>query len=41
MLLSIALTILRVRGDFDDKLSMPRRAKRCEANPRFAVSLVA
>lgn len=41
MLLSMALTILRVRGDFDDKLSMPRRAKRCEANPRFAVSLVA
>jgi predicted transposase YbfD/YdcC len=41
MLLSMALTILRLRGDFNAKLSMPRRAKRCEANPRFAVSLVA
>jgi len=41
MLLSMALTILRMRGNFDEKLSMPRRAKRCEANPYFAVSLLA
>jgi hypothetical protein len=40
LLLSIALTILRVSDVFDEKLSMPRRAKRCEANPLLALSLV-
>lgn len=40
MLLSIALTVLRVSDLFDKKLSMPRRAKRCEANPLLALNLV-
>jgi predicted transposase YbfD/YdcC len=40
MLLAMALTILRLSDEFEAKLSMPRRAKRCEANPRLALSLV-
>lgn len=40
MLLSTALTILQLSSVFDTKLSMPRRAKRCEANPRLALNLV-
>jgi predicted transposase YbfD/YdcC len=40
MLLAMALTILRLSDQFDPKLSMPRRAKQCEANPRLALALV-
>ena len=40
MLLAMALTILRLSDQFDPKLSMPRRAKQCEANPRLALTLV-
>lgn len=40
MLLAMALTVLRLAGEFDDKLSMPRRAKQCEARPSLALSLV-
>jgi len=40
MLLSMALTVLRVSDVFDKNLSMPRRAKQCEAKPLFALSLV-
>lgn len=39
-LLNIALTVLRTPGAFDPELSMPRRAKRCEANPAFALALI-
>jgi hypothetical protein len=40
MLLAMALTVLRLSDAFEAKLSMPRRAKRCEANPRLALGLV-
>lgn len=40
MLLSMALTILQISDAFDPKLSMPRRAKRCESNPSFAIRLI-
>lgn len=40
MLLAMALTILRLSNQFAPKLSMPRRAKRCEANPRLALALI-
>ncbi|GAB4497580.1 MAG: hypothetical protein OHK0052_09430 [Anaerolineales bacterium] len=40
MLLGMALTGLQLASIFDTKLSMPRSAKRCEANPRLALSLV-
>jgi predicted transposase YbfD/YdcC len=40
MLLAMALTILRLSDQFEPKLSMPRRAKQCEANPHLALALV-
>lgn len=40
MLLNVALSVLRRPGQFDSQLSMPRRAKRCEANPQLALSLL-
>lgn len=40
MLLTMALTILRLSDEFDPSLSMPRRAKRCEASPRLVLSLL-
>ena len=40
ILLNVALSVLRKPGQFDPKLSMPRRAKRCEANPNLALSLL-
>jgi hypothetical protein len=40
VLLNVALTVLRRQGFFESGLSMPRRAKRCEANPTFALTLL-
>lgn len=39
-LLNVALSVLRRPGRFDPQLSMPRRAKLCEVNPHFALSLL-
>ena len=39
-LLNVALTVLRRQGFFESGLSVPRRAKRCEANPGFALTLL-
>jgi len=40
MLLSLALTILQLNEAFEAKMSMPRRAKQCEAQPLFALNLL-
>lgn len=41
MLLSLALTVLHLSEAFDADLSLPRRAKQCEAQPLFALNLLA
>lgn len=40
MLLNIALTLLRKPGSFEPKRSMPRRAKRHEANPTLTLRVL-
>jgi len=40
VLVNIALTLLRKPGSFDPRLSMPRRAKRYEANPARALAVL-
>jgi hypothetical protein len=41
VLLNVALSVLRRPGQFAPTLSMPRRARRCRAQPEFALSLIA